>query len=725
MSKLCIHGHFYQPPRFDPWLEEVLPEGSAAPFSNWNERITRESYLPLAFARRMDSQGNIFDIMNCYEHISFNFGPTILKWMEMHSPDTYTRILEGDARSAANLGRGNAMAQVYHHIIMPLSTDEDRDIEIQWSIADFEHRYKRRPEGMWLAETAACTETLEALARAGILFTILAPRQAQAVSSLKGGEWEEVDEQSLETDRPYLVRLPSGNQISVFFYDGALSQAVAFERLLADGGDFWQRLLTKQDRRLLSLATDGESYGHHFKFGEMALAYVLEQAMNADTPLQLTNYASYLAENPPADMVRIREKTSWSCIHGIERWRSDCGCKDGGHPEWNQMWRKPLRRALNLLKYYIDQHYRAMGPALFKDAKNALLDYGRCLCGAVDRDEFLTDHQQGQLTREEKIRAMKLLEMQRVGLAGFASCAWFFDEVSRIEPLNSLSYALRGMEMLLDLDGPDIQPQFLEILEEACSNIKDVGDGLKLWNDMVVPRKVGPGQMAVMSIGLEKIGQPVIFPGLSFELQNLEEDLHLEYEWNRTGETGQARFTLAQDTMKSLLMEILDSKGVPFSVLTVDKRLKKHILCRYDNKRENALWQDMLDKTAVVQRCMMEAFEEGQASPQAGLGVLSSGIVFQYLNSKDNCPDINNFWKEIFKYNPFFREIITGKITKTIDHLTAGPDPDWTRAAGMVERANEMGLYPDLFKPQNRLWLQGLTNAQEAVSKIFLLKPAD
>ena len=185
----CIHGHFYQPPRFDPWLDEVLPEGSAAPFANWNERITRECYEPLAFARRLNQEGKIFNIINCYEWISFNFGPTLLTWMEDKAPLVYARLIEGDRKSVQRSGYGNALAQAYHHIIMPLTTDLDRDVEISWAIADFEHRFGRRPQGMWLPETGVDIPTLDALARAKIEFTILAPRQAMAVADLDSENW--------------------------------------------------------------------------------------------------------------------------------------------------------------------------------------------------------------------------------------------------------------------------------------------------------------------------------------------------------------------------------------------------------------------------------------------------------------------------------------------------------------------------------------------------------
>ncbi len=724
-SKLCIHGHFYQPPRFDPWLEEVLPEAGAAPFKNWNERINRECYYPLAYARRMDSNGLIFNIINCYEYMSFNFGPTILSWLEKNSPDTYSRILEGDRKSAAHFGRGNAMAQVYHHIIMPLSTDQDRDIEIHWSIADFEHRYGRKPEGMWLAETAVCTDTLEALARAGLTFTILAPRQAEAVSNLEGNQWKEVSQESLETDRPYLVRLPSGNNISVFFYDGPLSQAVAFERLLSDGREFWNRLLTRNDAGLLSLATDGESYGHHFKFGEMALAYMLEQTLSINSPLKLTNFASHLAENPPTDLVRIREMTSWSCIHGLERWRDDCGCTDGGHPEWNQRWRKPLRRALNLLKYYIDEHFRTMGADFFRHAPKALLDYGRCLCGALDRDKFISLHQHQKLGSSDKVIALKLLEMQRAGLAAFSSCAWFFDDIARIEPLNNLSYALKGMEMLRELNGPDVEGIFLEVLEEGYSNQKNTGDGKKIWTDLVLPRKIAPEQMALISLGLEKPDEWISFPGLSFRLNNHKETLSLEYEWNKTGEKGEKHFIACKETGTGDLPGIINQDKSVFPSAGLNKKLKDYILCRQDRKREDALWSLLLEQASFFNNSLFEPFDEGQKSPLTGMGIMSPGIVYMYLKTDYKCAHFENFWKDIFKYNPFFRDIIAQKISLELDSLTRGPDPQISRAADLIYRSRNMNIYPDLFIVQNRLWLMGLEAVNPELSKYFFLGKSD
>lgn len=722
MSRLCVHGHFYQPPRFDPWLEEVLPEASAAPFHNWNQRICRECYFPLAYARRMDSNGYIFNMINCYEYMSFNFGPTILSWMERHSPDTYKMILEGDRKSVERFGHGNAMAQVYHHVIMPLSTDHDREVEIAWSLIDFEHRYGRKAEGIWLAETAVCTETLECLTRAGLKFTILAPRQAEAVAGLEDENWQEVDEGSLDTSKPYLVKLPSGNEISVFFYDGPLSQAVAFEKLLQDGRGFWDRLLSRKDSSLLSLATDGESYGHHFKFGEMALAYVLEQALSTHSPLTLTNYASYLEENPPEARVRIGEKTSWSCIHGIERWREDCGCKDGGHAHWNQRWRKPLRRSLNLLKYYIDEYYRKTGAAYFKDEFKALMNYGGCLCGAVEKDDFLQTHQLRQLDGAEKVEALKLLEMQRVGLASFASCAWFFDDIARIEPLNALSYALRGMEMLKDLGGPDVETEFLEVLEEAYSNDHQKGDGRQVWSKLVKPRRIGPVQMALTARAIAAPDQDIKFPGLSFNLQSRQGLLELSYEWNKTGESGQAVFNPAQDKAQGECLELIAEDGEKFDLQHLDVKLQDHILSRLDQFKEDEFWTDASGQYSEIAGLCVRSFEEGQTMPLAGTGGNSLIIVFLYITSERQDSDFENYWKEVFKYNPFFREILAVRISMYLKSKISEAAPDWKSIARVVVRSKQLGIHPDIFSVQNRLWHEHPEGAGPEVFETFLIK---
>ncbi len=466
----------------------ILPEGSAAPSLNWNERILQESYAPLASARRL-GPGGIVDIVNCYEWMSFNAGPTLLHWMEQFAPATYKAMLDADAKSHARQGHGNAIAQIYHHVIMPLASELDKELEVSWAVEDFSTRFGRAPEGMWLSETAVDTATLEVLVDHGITFTILAPGQARAVAPLGSGDWREVGYGGFDIRLPYAIPLPSGRTISAFFYDGPISQAVAFERLLEDGEKFWRRLADASTPGLLSLATDGETYGHHFKFGEMGLAYVLDQARNHREDVHLTNYATFLELSPPTMQVRLHEPSAWSCAHGVERWRSDCSCTTGGHPGWKQAWRKPLRDALNVFKTKIDAHYFDAGETLFTHPRQALTEAGQLLSGRMTPDEFAAAWLKSDLSPAEKNKAFKLLAMQKWALAAFASCAWFFDEISRIEPVNGLTFALRAMELAEKTQGPDFEPEFSDILEQAPSNIPEMKNGKHIWETQILPRR--------------------------------------------------------------------------------------------------------------------------------------------------------------------------------------------------------------------------------------------
>ncbi len=342
---ICIHGHFYQPPRENPWLDVVEVEDSAAPYHDWNERITRECYAPNTRARLLDGAGQIRQLLNNYAWISFNFGPTLLSWMAEHAPDVYCEIVDADRLSRARRGgHGNALAQNYNHLIMPLASKRDKQTQVAWGIADFRHRFEREPEGMWLAETAVDIESLEVLAEAGIHFTILAPRQARRWRPLGTRPWQ--DEGGVDPSRAYVCRLPSGRSIALFFLDAIVSHRVAFERLLDDGERFLACLLqgfdpAREHAQLMHIATDGESYGHHHAHGDMALAYALER-LAADPEIRLTNYGEFLELHPPEWEVEIHNNSSWSCVHGVERWRSDCGCRMRG--EWDQRWRAPCAR---------------------------------------------------------------------------------------------------------------------------------------------------------------------------------------------------------------------------------------------------------------------------------------------------------------------------------------------------------------------------------------------
>lgn len=495
---LCIHGHFYQPPREDPWLGEIMPEGSAAPMLNWNERITRESYTPLAFAKRLNGEGRIIELVNCYEWISFNVGPTLMRWMETAFPELYRRIIDADKSSAHRFGHGNAIAQVYHHSILPLAKRRDKELEVQWAIQDFEKRFERRPEGMWLAECAVDTDTLEVLAAQDIKFTILSPHQAAAIEN--NGEWYDVNGGAFDTSVPYRITLPSGRSIAIFFYDAEISQAVAFERLLSNGDKFWNKINSSANNGILTISTDGETYGHHFTFGEMALAHVLDNARSARDGIELTNLAAFLASNPPQQQVRLFEPSAWSCAHGVERWKSNCGCTDGGHPDWNQEWRKPLRDAMNFMKDCVDNYFDLKGHEYYTAPEEALCAYGTVLSGQKLLEEFLTEHTKDGLSDQQKHEATLLMFMQEQALSGFASCAWFFDELTRIEPKNALSFALHALDILAEFEGHTRLDDFAEILDGAVSNKEGHETGKELLYGRILPRRESEASILLQAL---------------------------------------------------------------------------------------------------------------------------------------------------------------------------------------------------------------------------------
>jgi alpha-amylase/alpha-mannosidase (GH57 family) len=499
---LCIHGHFYQPPRENPWLEAVEIQDSAHPYHDWNERVTAESYAPNSAARLLDGDGRIVDIVSNYEKISFNFGPTLLTWMETAAPEIYQAVLEADRASREKRGHGNAIAQVYNHLIMPLANGRDRKTQVLWGIRDFEHRFRRYPEGMWLAETAANTATLEELAEQGLRFTILAPRQAKRIRKIGEKEWQDVSESRIDPSRAYLCALPSGRVITLFFYDGPVSQAVAFERLLLRGEDFAGRLLggfdeAREGPQLMHIATDGETYGHHQKFGDMALAFALNHIETGGLA-QLVNYAQYLDLCPPEYEAEIFDNSSWSCVHGVERWRSNCGCNTGGRPGWNQEWRRPLREALDWLRDELARRFEEDGSSIFRDPWAARDGY---IAVVLDRlpegvDRFLARHAVQPLSGEKRVTALKLLEAQRHAMLMYTSCGWFFDELSGIETVQVLKYAGGAIRLCESIRPCGLEQAFLERLTGARSNIPEHGDGARVYEKFVKPsiidvKKVG------------------------------------------------------------------------------------------------------------------------------------------------------------------------------------------------------------------------------------------
>jgi alpha-amylase/alpha-mannosidase (GH57 family) len=472
---IVVHGHFYQPPRENPWLEAVEVQDSAAPFHDWNEKVTAECYAPNAAARRVDEQNRITGIVNNFEKISFNVGPTLFAWLARHRPDVGAKIVAADAASArARGGHGNAIAQVYNHMIMPLATRRDKVTQVRWGVEDFRLRFGRAPEGLWLPETAIDGETLEVLAEAGIAFTILAPHQAARVRPLDAEAWEPVTN-GVDPTRPYLWRGPRGLALAVFFYDASIARAVAFGDALERSENFVAYLRhgfreNGGGPQLVHCATDGESYGHHRQFGEMALVAAVER-LEADGDVTLTNYAAFLAAHPPAHEVEIRAGTSWSCVHGVERWRADCGCRMTPGGSKQQRWRKPLREAVDWLAQQVHARYERLGAALpggpwaFRDAAGAA----------------------GPVAGTDEAGA-RLVEMERAALAAFTSCGWFFDDFAGLEGRQVLRYAARAIA-LADEEAPRLEAGLLERLAGAVSNDRKVGTAANFYMKKIKPER--------------------------------------------------------------------------------------------------------------------------------------------------------------------------------------------------------------------------------------------
>ena len=502
---LTIHGHFYQPPRENPWLEAIELQDSASPFHDWNERVNKECYNPNSFSKVVDSRNRILDVVNNYEHMSFNFGPTLLSWMERFAPHTYERVIKADVDSRAeHSGHGNAIAQVYNHMIMPLANEHDKETQIKWGVTDFEYRFGRKPEGIWLAETAVDDDTLRLCEENGIKFTVLSPYQALKIRKEGTNNWQDVSWGNIDPARSYRYYIKSapGKFIDLFFYDGAISQSVAFDELLKDGNKFIKRLKEgisnlRDYPQLVHIATDGESYGHHTKFGDMALAYVLKIKAEEEG-FKITNYGEYLEKYRSNYEVDIKQASSWSCFHGVGRWKEDCGCSTGGHPGWNQKWRKPLRNALDYLRDELIQVFEQEGEKYFEnvwDVRNkyisVILDRSR-----INVEKFQRENFRPNLSDEDKVRAMELLEIQRQAMLMYTSCGWFFSEISGIETVQIMKYAARAMQVAARFTNKNLEEKFLEILSEAKSNIPENGTGKDIFEKYVRPSVITLKQIA-------------------------------------------------------------------------------------------------------------------------------------------------------------------------------------------------------------------------------------
>ena len=501
---LAVHGHFYQPPRENPWLEAIEQQDSAAPFHDWNERINNECYNPNSVSKIVDSENHILDVVNNYEYMSYNFGPTLLSWMEEYAPVAYERIIKADIASRKKHGgHGNAIAQVYNHMIMPLANEADKQTQVKWGKKDFEYRFGREPEGMWLAETAVDDDTLRVLVENGIKFTILSPYQALKVRQKDSADWQDVSWGNIDPARSYRYYIKSapGKYIDLFFYDGAISKSVAFDNILKDGNKFARRLkdgisTIRNYPQLINIATDGESYGHHTKFGDMALAYAMKLKVKEEGFI-VTNYAEYLEKYQSDWEVEIKPISSWSCFHGVGRWAEDCGCSTGGHAGWNQKWRTPLREAFDYLRDEVISICKKQGKKYFLNPTLARNNYINVI---LDRSEnnvknFQEEYFLPELSDEEKVRAMELLEMQRQAMLMYTSCGWFFCDISGIETVQIMKYAARVMQLAHSFIKKDLKQRFLEILSEAQSNLPELGTGKDIYEKFVSPSVVTAKQI--------------------------------------------------------------------------------------------------------------------------------------------------------------------------------------------------------------------------------------
>jgi len=523
---ICIHGHFYQPPRENPWLEEVEFQDSAQPYHDWNERITAECYAPNAVSRVMDSEWRIIGLINNYSRISFNFGPTLLYWLAKHKPSVYQSILDADKESRTNFGgHGSAIAQIYNHMIMPLANRRDKETQVKWAICDFEIRFGRFPEGMWLSETAVDIESLEVLAENSIKFTILSSHQALKIRKIGEENWVDVSDGKIDPRYSYLCALPSGKTIVLFFFDRRTAADISFGHLLENGEAFANRLigaLNAKDGEVLieSVASDGELYGHHHPHGDMTLAYCLYYLVSNETA-KLTNYGEFLEKYPPIHEVQIAQNTSWSCSHGIERWRADCG-DNMGRAGWRQAWRKPLREAMDWLRDTLISPFEQAVAQYLSDPWISRNDY---ITVVLDRsreniETFLSNHSKQPLNEPEKRRVIKLLEMQRHTMLMYTSCGWFFDEISGIETVQVMMYAARVMQLAKELFGLDLESKYLKILEVAPSNIPEFGNGAKIYDIFVKPAIVDFAKISAQNTMHELFADNITHPSTLSQISN-------------------------------------------------------------------------------------------------------------------------------------------------------------------------------------------------------------
>jgi alpha-amylase/alpha-mannosidase (GH57 family) len=743
---LCIHGHFYQPPRENPWLGVIEYQPSASPYHDWNERVTRECYGPNTRARLESGERRIVKLVNNYEYMNFDFGPTLLSWLEKKCPWVYQEIITADRASVERYhGHGNAMAQVYNHIIMPLATPRDKLTQIRWGLADFARRFGRRAEGMWLAETAVDLESLALMAQEGVRFTVLAPSQAEAVRALGDSEenWKDVSGGGIDTTRPYRV-FPKGYDwpaIDVFFFDAELSKAVAYEKILASGSGFLARLeRTGADAgdgaSLINIATDGESYGHHFKFGDMALAWIYDY-LEQKGKLKPINYGSFLARFPAKEEVRIAERTSWSCAHGVDRWHSDCGCNVGHREGWTQAWRAPLREAVDWLSGELATLFTDEGEKIFKDPWKARDEYIELLLDPSQecRERFFAHHLAiNGVDEDEKVAAVELMESQRMGLYMQTSCGWFFDDIGGLEATQVLLYADRAIDLVKRWSRSNLEKTFTDILSRAKSNDPALGDGAALFEKRVRARRIFPGKIAANWAFLRQFhgealfdevlceGDPASVKSRNCSDQKNESLRTVLFTDPMTGKDTKRTLSVSGETVTDFTCDIFDEQGnsttYGFDDMIPDTR-KEALKGTAEVLLKQA--SDHLNEQDLFSIFYLEPAFEKTKQPLSG-GVREIVCVFlrgRFLGLSDSPEEVlkemlflKGFVRQVRKCEPPLRlddPEMRGKGQKVVRDLMSevakGEEKTtMTTLVDFLDFAESLKLKMDLWECQNRYW---------------------
>jgi alpha-amylase/alpha-mannosidase (GH57 family) len=765
-KSICIHGHFYQPPRENPWLEEVEVEESAHPYHDWNAKITAECYAPNSSSRIMDPQGKIIGLVSNYSKISFDFGPTLLYWLDRHEPELYQSILDADKESINTCsGHGSAMAQVYNHMIMPLANDKDKETQVKWGIKDFEKRFGRYPEGMWLPETAVDIKTLEILANNGIKFTILAPHQAKRIRTIGAENWAEIANGNMNTKKAYKCNLPSGKALNIFFFDKVSTDA-AFGDMLSNGEIFAKKLVSLFEENnvgtLVNIATDGELYGHHRFHGDMTLAYCLYY-LSSNNLAKIINYAEYLEKNLPQNEVEIKENTSWSCLHGVERWRTDCGDSSGSHPEWNQAWRKPLRNAMDWLRDVLVPNFEHEIRKFLKDPWSARNDYIQVI---LDRskenlEEFLSTHAIRDLSNDEKTRVLRLMEMQRHAMLMFTSCGWFFDDISGIETIQIIKYAARALQLARDTLGIELENQFVKMLEEARSNVQEHGNGAKIYEKFVKPSIMNSAQISAQGIIISTFSTfqngkvTLTTPSSCFEL--IPEKIERFEQGKFRLSVGRLRFVsnitledetfgsaavwlgdhnvscgvkknMPQEEVESMKEELLQSfeKGqINETILQIAKHFEEvysmknmfkdeqekllKIVVRGSMKKAQQLYEIIYRDQSALLRFMKEIGIPPPRPFQAATEIVfNDGLLQAFSSNEVNLKQLNNLIEDVKHVDVEIDcELLSlkaaEKITDELTRLRENPENEMQieKIQEIINSSNQLALKPNLWKAQN------------------------